>query len=146
MNQPGDVVVLFLPMAHSYAPPRAPGRERIAARPSPLVADVARVPEALATVQPTVLPAVPRVYEKIHANALGEIERAGGMHTADRALGVSGRARGRAAPSARGRTSAAVRRKQQRLADKLVFAKVRAAARRHASASVSPVPRRSRST
>ena len=42
------------------------------------------MPEALARRRPTILPAVPRVYEKIHANALGEIERAGG---AKRAIG-----------------------------------------------------------
>ena len=77
LQQPGDVVLLFLPLAHSFG--------RLAHQAGGLhgatvacVADVARVPEALAAVRPTILPAVPRVYEKIHANALGEIERAGG--------------------------------------------------------------------
>ena len=77
LEMPGDVVVLFLPMAHSYARlahQAASHRNATVAA----VADVARLPEALAKVQPAVLPAVPRVYEKIHANALGEIERAGG--------------------------------------------------------------------
>ncbi len=40
-----------------------------------IVSDVARLPEALARTRPTILPAVPRVYEKIHANVVGEIER-----------------------------------------------------------------------
>src|SRR4029077_2755474 len=77
MNQPGDTVLLFLPMAHSYARlAHQAGSHRGAT--VALVADVARVPEALTTVRPTVLPSVPRVYEKIHANALGAIARAGG--------------------------------------------------------------------
>ena len=90
MNQPDDIVLLFLPLAHSYgrlAHQAATHRGATIA----LVADVARVPEALATVRPTVLPAVPRVYEKVHANALGEIERAGGLRSADRAVGARGR-------------------------------------------------------
>jgi long-chain acyl-CoA synthetase len=69
-----DTVLLFLPMAHSFA--------RIAHQSATLhgstlalVAEVARVPEALQRTRPTILPAVPRVYEKIHANVVGEIER-----------------------------------------------------------------------
>src|SRR5438034_25689 len=63
VHQPDDIVLLFLPLAHSYgrlAHQAATHRGATVA----LVADVARVPEALATVRPTVLPAVPRVYEK----------------------------------------------------------------------------------
>ncbi len=121
---PGDVVLLFLPMAHSFArlahQAASHHHATIAA-----VADVARVPEALVTVQPAILPAVPRVYEKIHANALGEIERAGGMK---RRIGLW-------AVSVGGKVSRVERagRKpgpwlslQHSLADKLVFAKVRA--------------------
>jgi long-chain acyl-CoA synthetase len=123
MNQPGDVVLVFLPLAHSYgrlAHQAATHRGATVA----LVADVARVPEALAAVRPTVLPAVPRVYEKIHANTLGEIERAGGSRRRIGlwALGVgarTSRARREGAP-VRG-----VLALQQRLADRLVFAKVR---------------------
>ncbi len=123
MNQPGDICLLFLPMAHSYARlahQAATHRGTTLA----LVSDVARVPEALATVRPTVLPAVPRVYEKIHANALGEIERAGSMRSKIGlwALGV-GRRTSRA-----GRDGAPVKGTlalQQRIADRLVFAKVR---------------------
>ena len=82
------------------------------------------MPEALATVKPTVLPAVPRVYEKIHANALGEIERAGGMRTriGRWALGVGART------SRAGREGAhvsGVLARQQRIADRVVFSKVR---------------------
>jgi long-chain acyl-CoA synthetase len=123
MNQPGDICLIFLPMAHSYARlahQAASYRGTTVA----LVADVARVPEALAQVRPTILPAVPRVYEKIHANALGEIERAGGLRTRIGlwALGVGARASraGREGVKVSGALA-----QQQKLADRLVFTKVR---------------------
>jgi long-chain acyl-CoA synthetase len=70
------------------------------------------------------LPAVPRVYEKVHSNTLGEIERAGGARRAIGrwSLGVGARAsrlrrEGRPVPVLLGL--------QERVADRLVFAKVR---------------------
>jgi long-chain acyl-CoA synthetase len=123
MNQPGDTVLLFLPLAHSYgrlAHQAATYRGATVA----LVADVARVPEALAAVRPTILPAVPRVYEKIHANTLGEIERAGGLRRKIGlwALGVGGRT---SRARRQGKSVSGVLAAKQRLADRLVFAKVR---------------------
>ena len=123
VHRPDDIVLLFLPLAHSYgrlAHQAATHRGATVA----LVADVARVPQALATLRPTVLPAVPRVYEKVHANALGEIERAGGLRSRIGlwALGVGARA-SRARRD--GAPVGAVLALQQRLADRLVFAKVR---------------------
>src|SRR5947209_12534374 len=123
LEQPGDVVLLFLPMAHSYARLAHQAASHHGAAIA-AVADVARVPEALAAVQPAVLPAVPRVYEKIHTNAIGEIERAGGVR---RQIGLW-------AVSVGGKVSRVERAGgtpgpwltlQHRLADKLVFAKVR---------------------
>ncbi|HEX6951777.1 MAG TPA: AMP-binding protein, partial [Gaiellaceae bacterium] len=113
----------FLPLAHSYgrlAHQAATYRGATVA----LVADVARVPEALATVRPTILPAVPRVYEKIHANTLGEIERAGGLRRKVGlwALGVGGRT---SRARREGKSVGGVLAAKQRLADRLVFAKVR---------------------
>ena len=123
VNHPDDIVLLFLPLAHSYGRlAHQAGTHRGAT--IALVADVARVPEALATVQPTVLPAVPRVYEKVHANALGEIERAGGLRRRIGlwALGVGARTSRARREGERVSGSLAL---QQRLADRLVFAKVR---------------------
>ncbi|MES1248188.1 MAG: long-chain fatty acid--CoA ligase [Actinomycetota bacterium] len=123
MEGGGDTVLLFLPMAHSFA--------RIAHQSAAfhgatlaLVADVARVPEALQQTRPTVLPAVPRVYEKIHANTLGEIERAGGIRTTlgRWALQVGARA---SAARRSGRAVPPLLALQQRVADRLVFAKVK---------------------
>jgi long-chain acyl-CoA synthetase len=118
-----DTVLLFLPMAHSFA--------RICHHAAvfhgstlALCADAARVPEAIANVRPTVLPAVPRVYEKIHANVLGEIERGGGLK---RALGLWAlRVGSRVSPLRRAdRPVPPLLRVEERLADRLVFAKVR---------------------
>jgi long-chain acyl-CoA synthetase len=123
LQQPGDVVLLFLPLAHSYA--------RLAYQAAAfrgatlaLVADVARVPEAMTAVRPAVLPSVPRVYEKVYANTLGEIERAGGLH---RRIGLWALGVGVRTSRARreGRPVSRVLARQERLADRLVFAKVR---------------------
>jgi len=118
-----DTVLLFLPLAHSF------GRivhHSAASRGAALalVADATRVPEAIDRVRPTILPAVPRVYEKIHANVLGEIERSSGAKRAIGrwALGVGARAsRLRRA----GHPVPRALRLQEKLADRLVFAKVR---------------------
>ena len=83
LQDENDVVLLFLPMAHSFARIAHQGASFHGSTLA-LVSDVARVPEALRRVRPTILPAVPRVYEKIHANAVGEIERSSG---AKRAIG-----------------------------------------------------------
>jgi long-chain acyl-CoA synthetase len=119
-----DVVVLFLPLAHCYG--------RLVCQSSAFhgysvafCADVARIAEALERVRPTVFPAVPRVWEKIHATVVGEVERASGLkHSLGSwALGVGSRV------SRRTRSGSALPlrlRAERAIADKLVFAKVRA--------------------
>jgi long-chain acyl-CoA synthetase len=118
-----DVVLLFLPMAHSFARIAHQGSAFNGATVA-LVADVARVPEALQRTHPTFLPAVPRVYEKIHANTLGEIERAGGLK---RKLGLWALDVGARAAATRrsGEQLSPVLSAQASLADKIVFAKVK---------------------
>ena len=118
-----DTVLLFLPLAHSFARivhHSAASRGAALA----LVADAARVPEAIVRVRPTILPAVPRVYEKVHANVLGEIERSSG---AKRAIGRWALAVGARASRLRRdhRPVSLALRVQEKLADRLVFAKVR---------------------
>ena len=118
-----DTVLLFLPLAHSFA--------RIVHHSAAfhgatlvLVSDATRLQEALASTRPTILPAVPRVYEKVHANTLGEIERATG---AKRAIGRWALRVG--ARVSRLRRSGArvppLLQLQQKVADRLVFSKVR---------------------
>jgi long-chain acyl-CoA synthetase len=118
-----DTILLFLPLAHTF------GRlvHQAAAYYGSTVAfvtEAARIGEALATVRPTVLPAVPRVYEKIHSGVLDQIENAGG---AKRSLGLW--ALGVGAKTSRlrraGRPVPALLSLQERLADLLVFAKVK---------------------
>src|SRR6266566_6138205 len=123
VQRPGDVVLLFLPLAHSYgrlAHQAASHRGSTVA----FVADVTRMPEALAALRPAVLPSVPRVYEKVYANTLGEIERAGGLR---RRIGLWALGVGARASRARrdGTSVPVLLALQERLAERLVFAKVR---------------------
>jgi len=118
-----DTVLLFLPLAHSFA-----RIVRLSAAfhgaTLALVSDVARLPDAIAASRPTILPAVPRVYEKIHAGVLAEIERSSSVK---RAIGRwalhVGSSAGRALRA--GEALPATLRLQQQIADRLVFAKIR---------------------
>jgi long-chain acyl-CoA synthetase len=119
----GDVMLLYLPLAHNF------GRlmhllgaymgYTIALLPDPL-----RVAEAMPAVRPTVLPSVPRVYEKVHSRVRAQFDEATGLkrRIVVWALGVGQRAsrlrqQGRPLP----RTLAL----QYRLADRLVYSKVK---------------------
>jgi long-chain acyl-CoA synthetase len=119
----GDIVLLFLPMAHSFARIAHHGSAFNGATVA-LVSDVARVPEALQRTHPTFLPAVPRVYEKIHANTLGEIERARGVK---RPLGRWSLRTGARASARRraGERISPVLAAEEKVADALVFSKVK---------------------
>jgi long-chain acyl-CoA synthetase len=88
------------------------------------VAEATRVAEALGAVRPTILPAVPRIYEKIHAGVLDQIESGGG---AKRTLGLWALGVGARASRLRraGRQVPPLLSLQRRVADRLVFAKVR---------------------
>ena len=118
-----DTILLFLPLAHTFG--------RLAHQSAAyygstvaFVADALRVGEALGAVQPTILPAVPRIYEKIHTGVLDQIERAGGAKRSLGlwALGVGARA---SRLSRAGKPVPALLAAQLRLADTLVFAKVK---------------------
>jgi long-chain acyl-CoA synthetase len=118
-----DTILLFLPLAHTFG--------RLVHQSSAFygstvgfVADPTRVGEALATMRPTILPAVPRIYEKIHAGVLDQIESAGGLK---RKLGLWALGVGSRASRLRraGRPVPVPLAFQERLADKLVFEKVK---------------------
>ena len=121
---PEDTMLLYLPLAHNF------GRlmhlsgpyvgYTIAFLPDPLQAGA-----ALTTVRPTVFPSVPRVYEKIHTAVVGTFDEATGARRKllDWALGVGRRVstlRQTGEPVPRGLAA------QHRLADRLVYTKVKA--------------------
>jgi long-chain acyl-CoA synthetase len=118
-----DVILLYLPLAHNF------GRclhllagyvgSSIAFCPDPL-----QVGEAAQQVKPTVMPSVPRVFEKVHTAVQASFDEATGVkrRLIDWALGVGRRVselRQRGEPVPRGLAL------QHRLADRLVYSKVK---------------------
>jgi long-chain acyl-CoA synthetase len=123
LTEPGDVMLLYLPLAHNY------GRLlhlsaayigfTIAFLPDPL-----RAATELPRVRPTLFPSVPRVYEKIHTAVLAQFEAETGVRRriVDWALDVGYRvSRLRQAKQPVPPLLAA----QHRLADRLVYSKVK---------------------
>ena len=119
----GDTVLLYLPLAHNF------GRLThlvgpylnftIAFCPDPL-----RVGDALPEVQPTVLPSVPRVFEKVHAGVVAKFDQAAGVkrRLIEWALRVGRRV---SALRQQGKPLPAGLALQHRIADKLVYSKVK---------------------
>ena len=122
-RQPGDVMLLYLPLAHNF------GRLMHLSGPYAnytiaFLADPLDVARAITEVRPTVLPSVPRVYEKVHAAVTASFAEATGVkrRLVDWALRV-------------GRRESELRREgrrvppglalQHRIADRLVFSKVK---------------------
>ena len=120
---PGDVMLLYLPLAHNF------GRLMHLAGPYQgytiaFLSDPLEVARALPEVRPTILPSVPRVYEKVHTAITASFAETTGVRRrlVDWALDV-------------GRRESALRRAgrplprslalQRRLADRLVFSKVK---------------------
>ncbi len=118
-----DVMLLYLPLAHNY------GRLMLLLGAHvgftiAFLADPLRVAEALGQVRPTLLPSVPRVYEKVHSAVLAKFDAATGAkrRLVDWALPV-GREVSRL--EAEGKPVPAGLKAKHRVADKLVFSKVR---------------------
>jgi long-chain acyl-CoA synthetase len=119
----GDVVLLFLPLAHNFARLVQYCAVRLGLTLA-FCPDVRDVPRALEEVRPTIFPAVPRVFEKTHANVNATFAAARGpkRRLIGWALDV-------------GRRGAALREQghelprglalQFRVADRLVFSKIR---------------------
>ena len=121
--RPDDVMLLYLPLAHNY------GRLMLLLGAHvgftiAFVADPLRVAEALPQVRPTLLPSVPRVYEKVHTLVLAKFDAATGVkrRLIDWALPIGrevSRLEGVGEPVPGGL------RRRHTLADRLVFSKVR---------------------
>jgi long-chain acyl-CoA synthetase len=118
-----DVMLLYLPLAHNF------GRlmhllgahvgYTIAFCPDPL-----RVAEAIPAVRPTLLPSVPRLYEKVHTALAAQFEQTHGVkrRLLDWALGIGRRV---SALRQEGRTVPTGLALRHRLADRLVYRKVK---------------------
>ena len=118
-----DVMLLYLPLAHNFG--------RLMHLSSPYVGytvahlpDPLRVAEALPAVRPTVLPSVPRVYEKIHAAVVSALDESTGAkrRIADWALAVGRRA---SALRMAGEPLPLGLALQHALADRLVYSKIK---------------------
>ena len=118
-----DVMLLYLPMAHNFGRLMhllgAHKGYTTAFCPDPL-----RVAEAMPAVRPTLLPSVPRLYEKVHTAVLAQFEQVHGprRRLLDWALAVGRQVselRVRNQPLPRGLAL------QHRLADRLVYSKVK---------------------
>jgi long-chain acyl-CoA synthetase len=120
---PEDVMLLYLPLAHNF------GRLMHLTGPYAgftlaLLSDPQRVGEALPHVRPTILPSVPRVYEKVYAAVKAQFDSATGVkrRLIDWALGVGYRAspyKQRDEPLPRALAA------QHAVADRLVYSKVK---------------------
>ena len=121
--RPDDVMLLYLPLAHNY------GRLMLLLGAHvgftiAFLADPLRVADALPQVRPTLLPSVPRVYEKVHTAVLAKFDSATGLkrRLIDWALPV-GREVSRLESA--GKPVPGGLRRKHALADRLVFSKVR---------------------
>ncbi|HSC51924.1 MAG TPA: long-chain fatty acid--CoA ligase [Gaiellaceae bacterium] len=118
-----DVMLLYLPMAHNF------GRlmHLLGAHTgytTAFVGDPLRVAEAMPVVRPTLLPSVPRLYEKVHTAVLAQFEQVQGprRRLLDWALRVGRevselRQQGKPVPAGLAR--------RHRLADRLVYSKIK---------------------
>jgi long-chain acyl-CoA synthetase len=119
--QPGDVVLLWLPLAHNFGRVLHLTGARVGFT-TALCSDPTRVAEALPVVRPHLLPGVPRVFEKVHDATQSAFDDATGLKRAliEWALRVGRRA---SALRQDGKPLPPVLGLQHRLASRLVYSK-----------------------
>lgn len=121
--RPDDVMLLYLPLAHNFGRLMHLSGAYVGFTVA-FLSDPLRVGEALLEVRPTVLPSVPRVFEKVHTAVQARFDEATGLERRliDWALPV-----GREVSRLQSQGKPIPRRLalEHRLADRLVFAKVR---------------------
>jgi long-chain acyl-CoA synthetase len=99
----GDVVYLYLPMAHVFAQLVAADCIEVGSAIAFWGGDTSRIVPELGAVQPTVLPSVPRIFEKVYSMAMGMVPP-GGEEDAAKAIALGlevrqARARGEDVPA-----------------------------------------------
>jgi len=124
LSRPGDVMLLYLPLAHNYGRllhlSAAYVGYTLAFLPDPL-----RAAEELPRVRPTLFPSVPRVYEKIHAALRTRLQEQSGARGALARWALDVGRRRSALEQAR-KPVPPLLRAQHRLADRLVYSQVKA--------------------
>jgi long-chain acyl-CoA synthetase len=123
LSSPGDVMLLYLPLAHNY------GRllhlsAAYVGYTIAFLSDPLRAGEELRRVRPTLFPSVPRVYEKIHMAVMAQFAELSGprRRIADWSLDVGRRV---SRLRQQGRPLPALLAAQHRIADRLVYTKVK---------------------
>ncbi len=124
LTEPGDVMLLYLPLAHNYGRllhlSAAYVGYTIAFLPDPL-----RAAEELPRVRPKIFPSVPRVYEKIHTAVVAKFEEETGVQRALDRLGARVGYRVSKLRQAKQPVPRALA-LQHRIANRLVYSKVKA--------------------
>ncbi len=120
----GDVVYLFLPLAHAFALLVQFVAIDLGAVIAYWERDPQKIVPNLSEVRPTTLPSVPRIFEKIYTTATARVEEASALKREifHRAVATGRRVR---ALEREGRAPGAALRARHRLADRLVLSKVR---------------------
>lgn len=122
---PGDVDYLFLPLAHAFAHLMQFGGLAMGITTAYFGGDSSRIVPELAEVKPTVLPSVPRIFEKIYTVAVGAVP-ADETENLRRAVDVGVRLRREAAGAGPAGSVSTLDRESFDAADEQVFARVRA--------------------
>lgn len=120
-----DLSYLFLPLAHMFARIIQMLSAHAGATVAYYGGDLTKVVDELAEIRPTIVPAVPRIFEKIYVKVTTTARDAGGARAKvfDWAVGV---ARRKARLAEQGLAPRGLLRVEAALADRLVHAKVRA--------------------
>jgi long-chain acyl-CoA synthetase len=118
--RPGDTALVFLPLAHVLAKTTALSMMERRTRQA-FATDIAHLPEELGLVHPTVICAVPRIFEKVYNSARARAHREHKGWIFDRAAAVAIRwSQERTAHSIKPWTAVA-----HAVSDRLVYAKIR---------------------
>jgi len=114
----------WLPLAHSFGKMIGTAQLRIGF-PTAIDGRIEKIVENLAAVRPTFVCAVPRIFEKVHAKVLGSLRDGGAVK---QAIAEWALARGRDHARARreGQSPGLLLTLERAIADRLVFAKIRA--------------------
>ena len=123
LSAPGDVMLLYLPLAHNYGRLLHLSAAYIGFTIA-FLSDPLRAGTELQRVRPTLFPSVPRVYEKIHTAVMAQFAELDGVRRriADWALDVGRRV---SRLRQQGRPVPALLAAQHRVADRLVYSKIK---------------------